>query len=640
MSIKIQDHNKELGSLKSDGLPEKQPEPSQAESATSGPQLQSGQGVAQDNLSSERSVRVGAVAAKPKPVTIRQVTIRTQKPDGSFVIKTIKPKPVVTVSVAKPKPLKGSQIPLAKIRTSDGVIKNTITELLQKYGEDAEFKRTLNSYLKSGLFIEGSAAYPHFTDGERRALMSSLGSKNPGEAYLKMAGKFPVPSSLAGAIARIDAAVENPKIRDIFAQAMPTDAYSKLIENELKAIAKPEQYMFLRRGVERLASAKGLKDRSGIKKLDILSRSRPKAIWQQAEAALVAGDFLKSREIMTLAGCKQTEKVQLTILSALKEGNFVAARYGAKELAEQHNTPTAAKLETLFKKRSFDFLKDKALIDTLNTDKTQWLWQGLTSPDAVKTLELSKSARAPGQFIARGKKLVSQDIKDAAEAVALLQKQKPVDGKKLGKARTELNQLMEPWRAKMLDQSTLSLKDARFLADSVSADSKVPEGQAKDILRDYLPEVLRWTNGHGLASLESLTLDGKRAWAKNTMRQINIGVKPTADALKRVLFHEFGHHFEFNMKETQLAAGVWIKGRSTSKETKMLKDLVPKSKYKDTEIAWPDHFLSPYVGKFYKAGFTEVISMGLERFRKAATMADMLSKDADHFYLVLGMLRE
>ena len=70
-----------------------------------------------------------------------------------------------------------------------------------------------------------------------------------------------------------------------------------------------------------------------------------------------------------------------------------------------------------------------------------------------------------------------------------------------------------------------------------------------------------------------------------------------------------------------------------------MKTLIPGVGYTDDELALPDHFFDPYVGRVYEWGSTEVFSMGLERFESAESMVNFLADDEEHFALVLGALR-
>lgn len=106
---------------------------------------------------------------------------------------------------------------------------------------------------------------------------------------------------------------------------------------------------------------------------------------------------------------------------------------------------------------------------------------------------------------------------------------------------------------------------------------------------------------------------------------------------KRVLWHEMGHSVEFH-SETNDVARAWLARRATGAPIK-LNDILNTGRYKDDEIAFPNHFYHAYVGKDYGDGYTEVMSMGLEGFIDAKTLLNLWLQDREHFRLILGMLR-
>ena len=129
--------------------------------------------------------------------------------------------------------------------------------------------------------------------------------------------------------------------------------------------------------------------------------------------------------------------------------------------------------------------------------------------------------------------------------------------------------------------------------------------------------------------------------------------------------HELGHQIEDSNPWAKKMVNEWMderleKGRialveklktetdETKRETikkslknkyalRQLKKIVPNSKYKADEKAYEDDFLSPYVGKVYQRGSTEIISMGLEWMYK--NPVGFYEKDPDHFDLILRILK-
>jgi len=60
--------------------------------------------------------------------------------------------------------------------------------------------------------------------------------------------------------------------------------------------------------------------------------------------------------------------------------------------------------------------------------------------------------------------------------------------------------------------------------------------------------------------------------------------------------------------------------------------------YNEDEKALPGRYIHPYVGKIYKEGHTEVISVGVEHFASPRLMRELYQKDKEHFHYALGVL--
>lgn len=155
--------------------------------------------------------------------------------------------------------------------------------------------------------------------------------------------------------------------------------------------------------------------------------------------------------------------------------------------------------------------------------------------------------------------------------------------------------------------------------------------------------------------------DGDRASAKNEFRydldkKNNVVATSTGTSInvgneyelgqrdtKEAMLHEYGHGVEFRHQEIAEANNKWLQGRSSSNTPVRLSTLEAGSKYGEDEVAYPDKFSDPYVGKVYeKADFsvTEVFSMGVQHFVSPADMRRLYAKDKEHFYLTLGTIIE
>jgi hypothetical protein len=103
-------------------------------------------------------------------------------------------------------------------------------------------------------------------------------------------------------------------------------------------------------------------------------------------------------------------------------------------------------------------------------------------------------------------------------------------------------------------------------------------------------------------------------------------------------FHEMAHCTEIALNGAMQDAGEWIKSRATG-EPISLSQLTGDPNYGDDETAYPDRFVDPYVGKVYSDGGTEVHSMGLQAFANPKDLVDLYMSDAEHFRLMMRLIR-
>lgn len=106
---------------------------------------------------------------------------------------------------------------------------------------------------------------------------------------------------------------------------------------------------------------------------------------------------------------------------------------------------------------------------------------------------------------------------------------------------------------------------------------------------------------------------------------------------KRVLWHELGHHIEAN-PVAAAAAGLFIRVRSEDGKQYPLRKLTGSKFYSPREVAFKNGFFSPYVGKVYSDGKTEVFSMALESFSDPILLARRIAADPRTFEFVIGYL--
>ena len=104
-----------------------------------------------------------------------------------------------------------------------------------------------------------------------------------------------------------------------------------------------------------------------------------------------------------------------------------------------------------------------------------------------------------------------------------------------------------------------------------------------------------------------------------------------------IVVHEFGHALEHFNDDLAQAARDFLARRTAGEQAKRLKNLFPNSGYGFNEVAKPDAFPSPYVGKIYSGGATEVTSMGLQYM--AEDPWKFAQVDRDYFDFIFNVMR-
>ncbi len=186
--------------------------------------------------------------------------------------------------------------------------------------------------------------------------------------------------------------------------------------------------------------------------------------------------------------------------------------------------------------------------------------------------------------------------------------------------------------------SQIGEAEALDMANSVNISDDAIEtfSWGTDNIRSSIADFYRLTGGK-MKPVKEIYKSDDRAYA-NQYLGINIGDQSNALAKPRTtLFHEMGHFVEFGNSQANEQSREWIKSRASGNPVQ-IKSLAGMEHYGNDEIAYPDDFISPYVGKIYDDGSTEVISTGLEHFTSPKKMAQLLEKDPEHFYFIMGVI--
>ena len=209
---------------------------------------------------------------------------------------------------------------------------------------------------------------------------------------------------------------------------------------------------------------------------------------------------------------------------------------------------------------------------------------------------------------------------------------------KLDKETEALEKPHKDFMDKLKRNSIISDDEADQMIAKLEIDKNV-KAKHPNIEQD-LKEYIKLTNGQGFENVAAIeNRDDDRSCTSEYSRKIFLG----RYADKESLMHELSHHIEFADSDIGEHSQAFIESRATGKPKK-LKVLDKNGGFDDNEIAYPDKFIDPYVGKKYQRDddeniATEVVTTGFERFHSAKDMAELAAKDPQHFAYVLGVIR-
>lgn len=214
----------------------------------------------------------------------------------------------------------------------------------------------------------------------------------------------------------------------------------------------------------------------------------------------------------------------------------------------------------------------------------------------------------------------------AREQLQSLQEQK----KRLG------TELMSDVYDSLLERSSISSEEADLWSKtqeiSASAVTRMRKsGYPESEVRRDMATYYRLINGR-LDNVRLVTTGSKRASAIINTATIDID----HDFDRRTLFHEMSHLLESD-ESVKLANQRFIQKRASGTPQR-LSELTNNRSYKSDEVAIPDNFYSPYVGKVYESGATEVASMGIQQFSSLESMYALYDSDDEMFTLMVGMM--
>jgi HD-GYP domain-containing protein (c-di-GMP phosphodiesterase class II) len=394
---------------------------------------------------------------------------------------------------------------------------------------------------------------------------------------------------------------------------------------------------------------------------------------QDAPPALQIEAGLKAADILQLSRLLEGEEIELGLRAEHQNtADLTGLIRTFTDLPEPADTPEYMRGHVHAKASMYRAIEEGSYsAQELESAKLAFQWVDFPSletfdPMAYKEMEAhrERSNAVAGEFIAlRDSPLedTEQARQDRAQALQeLLAKQRAIDAEyiRLSDAlservyaaidvqRQKVDQaelLMKSLTAKVVDSSEVTEKDAKSWAQAIEitpdAEAALRKGgYAPTQVRKDAAEFFRFVRGR-LDTVRILTHERERAAAN--MPHGNPGQifvpKSGKNFNKRVLWHELGHHIEAD-PSAAAAARLFIRMRSDAGQSDKLSKLTGDAGYEDDEIAFVDHFFSPYMGKIYAHGMTEIFSMVLESYSDPVLLAQRLTKDPQSFAFVRGFI--
>lgn len=155
-------------------------------------------------------------------------------------------------------------------------------------------------------------------------------------------------------------------------------------------------------------------------------------------------------------------------------------------------------------------------------------------------------------------------------------------------------------------------------------------------LKKRLEDAETWLREHTTLTIDRPTNANrlkKGARAYQLGGEINIAPEDGV----RVIVHEMGHAIDRAHPSLVAREIAWRDGRTVGERWQRLSLLTGNPRYKPHEVAKPDRFLEPYIGKDYGSRSTEILSMGLELMY--AEPYRLATADPDMFDLILRLMK-
>lgn len=131
---------------------------------------------------------------------------------------------------------------------------------------------------------------------------------------------------------------------------------------------------------------------------------------------------------------------------------------------------------------------------------------------------------------------------------------------------------------------------------------------------------------------------GQRGDYSASAGRLRVGARSNPAWAERTAVHEWGHWLEDTADPAvSKAARDFLARRTVGEQAQQLSKLKPGHRYKSGEVAKPDRFIEPYMGKVYSHGSTELVSMGVEYY--VYDPVTLATKDPEYFDWIVRILR-
>ena len=159
---------------------------------------------------------------------------------------------------------------------------------------------------------------------------------------------------------------------------------------------------------------------------------------------------------------------------------------------------------------------------------------------------------------------------------------------------------------------------------------------ASSSLKENTREFLQLT-GKTNIGLDKVNSSKAGSHAIGTQKSLNIKEGLPSLSERQQIYHELGHFSEY-LGDNKKKANDFIEKQATG-PIQSLRKITGNNTWTLSEVARPGNFFSPYVGRIYASGNTEVFSVGLEQFASPAKLSAFYQKSPEHFNLIIEFIK-